>query len=179
MDCFGEPDVIGEADALLICGQGQSGNIPLADQALGAVFAASGGHSVQVLRIIDVDRDPGQRKHDAWFSRGLGGGVMRLETVVAEAGGEQAGGTPKNGVGAASVGGGNQDGAFRRRGRDDLFEFPRLDQWNVAGNYQSAFNSVIFAEAGCTFDGIGLAAIGLVGDYVEIDRRVVQRKDRW
>ena len=80
-------------DDLLIRGQRQICEVPLADEALCTGFAGSGRERAQVLRVVDVKRDARQREYDAGLAGGLGCGVVRLETVVAEARGEQAGGS--------------------------------------------------------------------------------------
>ena len=67
---------------------------------------------------------PGRESTHAGFPGGLGCGMVRLETVVAEACGKQSGGAPQDGVGAASIGGAHQHGTFGGRGLQNLFQFP-------------------------------------------------------
>ena len=61
------------------------------------------------------------------FARGLRGGEVRFETVVAKAQGEQIRGAAKGGVGSTSVGGGGEHGAFRGSLRKDLFKLAGLE----------------------------------------------------
>jgi hypothetical protein len=65
-------------------GQG-SAQGPLARQALGAGSAGQCNELLQVFRIVNVDCNSWQTQHDAGFARGLRGGVMRLEAVIAKA----------------------------------------------------------------------------------------------
>ena len=95
--------------------------------------------------------------------------VVGFETVIAEACGKQACGTPPNGIGAASVGGGNEDGAFFGSGGDEPFQFRGLNQRNVSRDYESAVDTAGFAEASRGFDCIGFSTVGVVGDHGEME----------
>ena len=109
---------------------------------------------------------------------GQGGGVMRFEAVVAEARGEQAGGAAPDGVGAASVGGGDEDGALSRRGSNNFFELPGLDERNVSRNHQAAIDAMGLTIAGGDFDGVGFAAIVGVSDHREL-KFLCKLKSEW
>src|SRR6266567_3712079 len=102
---------------------------------------------LQIAGIVDVHGNSWEVQHDAGFAGGLRGGVMRLEAVVAEAEREQIRGTAEGGVGAASVGGGDQHTAFRGSVLQNFAEFPRLDQGNVGGDYQCAVDAALDADA--------------------------------
>jgi len=82
---------------------------------------------LQVRGIVDIDCDSWKIQHDAWFAAGLRSGVMRFEAVVAEAQREKICWTAEGGVGAASVGGGDQHAAFGGRLLQNFFEFPGLN----------------------------------------------------
>src|SRR5205809_6697239 len=85
--------------------------------------------------------------------------MVRLEAVVAEAEREQIRWSAEGGVGAASVGGGNEHAAFVRRVFQDLFEFPRLDQRNVGGNHERAGDAALLTNPRGHLDGAGFAGI--------------------
>ena len=106
-------------------------------------------------------RDSCEVQNDARFARGLGGGVVRLEAVVAEAEREQICGTAEGGVGAASVGGGDQHAAFGRRVLQNFFQLPRLDQRDVGGDHQRAVNAALDADASGHLDRASFS--GIVG----------------
>ena len=120
------------------CGQKRSVECPPANQALGAGFAGMCEKPLQVFGIVHVECDAGQLQHDAGFARGLGGGEVRFEAVVAEAQGKKIRRAAEGGVGAASIGGGRQHRAFRGSAGQNLVEFAGLNQRNVGGDDQRA-----------------------------------------
>jgi hypothetical protein len=73
---------------LLIRGYGKIGQLPLPDQALSASFSGRGGKGAHIAGSVDIERYTGQGKYHAGLPRGLSGGMVRFETVVAEAGGK-------------------------------------------------------------------------------------------
>ena len=64
-----------------------------------------------------------------------------LKAVVAEAQRKQICGAAEGGVGAASVGGGNQHRSFRGSLRENLIEFAGLNQRNIRGDDQCAVDA--------------------------------------
>jgi hypothetical protein len=106
--------------------------------------------------------------YDAVLAGGLGSGAVRFETVVAEAQREEAGGAAEGGVGAASVGGRNEDAAFGGSLLQDFFELPGLDEWNVGGDHEGKFIPALFADASGHFDGAGFTGICGIGDDFEL-----------
>src|SRR5579863_6097154 len=76
---------------------------PFAGKLLGAGFAGERNEVLEIFGAVDIDRNPRERQHYAKFSSGLGGSVVRLEAVVAEAQRKQSGGTAVSGVGAATI----------------------------------------------------------------------------
>src|SRR4029077_9675888 len=91
--------------------------------------------------------------------------MVRFETIAAEAGGKQSGRASPDRVCATSVSRAHEHGALVRRGLQNRFQFPALDQGDVAWNNQCALNALSLAETGCHLDGIGLAPIGVVGNH--------------
>src|SRR5450755_2590549 len=92
---------------------------------------------------------------------------MGFEAVVAEAEGKQICGTAEGGVGAASVGGGDENAAFGGCLFQDFFEFPCFNQRDVGGNHQGEAGAALHADAGGDLDGAGLSGIVGVGDDFE------------
>src|SRR6267142_1033567 len=119
--------------------------------------------------MVDIQRDAGQGKHYAGSPGALSGGMVRFETIVAEAGGKQSGRASPDRVCATSVSRAHQHRTLVRRRLQDPFEFPALDQGDVARNNQRAINALSLAETGCHLDGGGLAPVGVVGNYGKME----------
>src|SRR5579862_5045006 len=94
---------------------------------------------------------------------------MWFEAIVSKTQGEQSRRTPPRSVCASSVGGWSKYRAFGRRGFQNLLELPNLNQWNVARNDERAVYTTRLAETRCHLDGIGLAAICIVGNDLKFE----------
>ena len=123
---------------------------------------------LEIFGTVYIDRDAREAQHHARSVCGLGGSVMRLEAVVAEAQRKQSRGTAVSGVGAASVGGGDQNAAFRGSLFQNLFELPRLNQRNIGGDHQCAGDATVYADLRGHFDSAGLARVCRVGNDFEV-----------
>ena len=93
---------------------------------------------------------------------------MRPEAVVAEAERKQIGGSAEGGVGAASIGGGNQKCPLSGSLREDLIQFVGLNQRNIGGHDQRAVTAAHHAEARGHLDSAGFAGVRGVGNDFEI-----------
>src|ERR1700723_2569623 len=96
---------------------------------------------LEIFGTVYIDRDAREAQHHARSVCGLGGSVMRLEAVVAEAQRKQSRGTAVSGVGAASVGG---------------------------GDHQCAGDATVYADLRGHFDSAGLARVCRVGNDFEV-----------
>src|ERR1700728_2861680 len=101
---------------------------------------------LEIFGTVYIDRDAREAQHHARSVCGLGGSVMRLEAVVAEAQRKQSRGTAVSGVGAASVGGGDQNAAFRGSLFQNLFELPRLNQRNIGWDNPRVCDDTVHAN---------------------------------
>jgi hypothetical protein len=97
----------------------------------------------------------------------LCGGVVGLETVVAETKREQIHRAAEGGVCAASVGGGDEHTALGGSVLEDLVEFPGLNQRNVGRDDERAVCAAFDADLCRHFDGTGFSGIRWVGDDTE------------
>src|SRR5208282_2178205 len=155
--------------ASLICCQREIGEVPLARQALGERFAGGFHELAQVGRVVDIKSDARERQHHAWLLRGPRCRQMWFETIISKTQGKQSRGTPPGCVGASSVRGRDEHGAFSRSGFQNFLELASLDQRNVAGDDQRAIYVSTLAESGCHFDSIGLTTICVVGNDLETE----------
>ncbi len=122
-------------------------------------FSWLGHELVEVGGTVDINGDAREIQDDAGFSDRLRGGVVGFEAVVPETQGKQICGAAEGGVGASSVGGGDEDGPFCRCVFQDFFEFPRLNQGNVGGDNERAIFSALDADARGHLDGASFSGI--------------------
>src|SRR5579863_7328609 len=94
---------------------------------------------------------------------------MWLEAIVSKAQWEQSRRTPPRSVCTSPVSGRSEYRAFGRRSFQNLFQLLNLDQWNVARNDERAVYATRFTVPGCHLDGIGLAAICIVGNDLKFE----------
>ena len=70
----------------------------------------------------------------------------------------------------------------RRRGSDDFFEFPGLGSSGMSPGMTRVLRIPCdLAETGSRFDGVGFAAVGMVGNHSEVKliERAEARRGRW
>src|SRR5450631_579973 len=67
---------------LLVGCQRQGGEAPFPGQALGAGFAAGGCQLMKFTRVVDIERNAGERENDTRLLRCVRGGEVGLEAVI-------------------------------------------------------------------------------------------------
>src|ERR1700757_3648673 len=92
---------------------------------------------------------------------------MRFEAVVAEPKREQICRPAKGRVCASSVSRRDEQTSFRRNVTVDFFEFPRLNQWNISGNDESARLAPFHAHPRGHLDSSRLSEIVWIWDYIK------------
>src|SRR5579871_104242 len=146
-------------------------------QSLSPCVARKGCQLPKVFGIVHIHCKAGKLDHDAWLAGGLGRSMMRQETVVSKAQRKQIRRTPECGIRSPPVASWNEHAALRRSLFQHLFEFPRLDQRNIGGNYQGPCGSALRAHARGHLDCACLSGILRVRDNLKpIFLRKLRRK---